>query len=124
MKTVKLVGFGILNYAVRFAVGGLLYKAVEMDPLGFWYGFLLTLTALIASFIFLRFVIKPANLGEAMFAAGVWVVIALALDIITAEPIVGVTPVYLLQETQTWTRLIAVFLAGLFAARSRIEKNI
>ncbi len=122
MRIAKIVGFGLVNYAVRFAVGGLLYKVVAMNPLGFGYGFLLTLTAFVASFIFLRFVIKPITLNEALFIAGVWVVMALVLDIVTAQPIVGVTPSYLLQELQTWTRLLAVLAAGFFSVRQRIEK--
>ena len=111
----KIILFGFINYIVRFAVGGFLFMGIKMNPIGFWYGSLLTLTALISTLIFLKFIIKPKTSKSAAKTIIIWILIALALDIVTAEPIVHVNISYLLSEIQTWTRLLIMFLAIPFA---------
>lgn len=113
---IKLLIWGIVNFIARFAVGGVLYKG-GMDPVGFLYGALLTLTALIVAYVLARFVMKPATQKEAWKIGIVWVLIALVLDMVTAEPIVGVTVGLLLSELQTWTRLAAIVVGVMLGVK-------
>jgi len=115
MNYFKIITFGLAGYFVRFAVGGILYLGVKMDPIGFWYGASLTAVALVASYLLLKFVIKPANAGEAFLVAAIWVAIAFALDMITAQPVVHVSALYMLGEPQFWTRLAAILVVVPFA---------
>lgn len=112
MRITKILGIGLLNYLIRFAVGGVLMMGVKMDPEGLAFGVILTVVAFLAAIGLLRFVIKPATLKEALTVAVSWVIIALILDILTAQPIVKVPASYLLSELQTWTRLAAILLAA------------
>jgi|SRR3989344_897649 len=119
-RILKIIGFGVLNFLVRFLVGGILFQAIKMDPLGFWFGFLLTATALIVSYLLLRFVVKPQSVKEAVIIALVWIVIALFFDIITAKPIVGVSVFFLFSQIQAWARLLVILaVAPLTAQKAR-----
>jgi short subunit fatty acids transporter len=117
LSPIKLIGFGIVNYAIRFAVGGFLFLGLKMNPTGFLYGFLLTLTAFVVAYLLMRFFLKPKSKKEAFLAAGMWILIAFALDAATAEPIVRVPVESLFREPQTWTRALVILLAAPFAIR-------
>ena len=110
--------FGIANYLIRFVVGGVLFMGVKLNPEGFAFGFLLTATALVTAYCLLKFVIKPQSLGEGMAIALVWAGIALVLDILTAEPVVGVSASYLLTQPQAWTRLLAIVAVAPFTVKN------
>ena len=116
-RIVKIIGFGVLAFLTRFLVGGILFQGIKMNPLGFWFGFLITVTALIVAYVLLRFVMKPQSVKEAVFIAIVWVVIALFLDIVTAKPIVGVSVSFLLSQIQAWTRLLVIVLVAPFTVQ-------
>jgi hypothetical protein len=113
----KIVGFGVLNFLGRFLVGGILFRGIKMDPNGFAFGVLLTLTALIVTYVLLRFVMKPASIKEAVSISIVWVSTALLLDVLTAQIVVGVSVAYLLSELQTWTRLLAIVAVAPFTLK-------
>ncbi len=111
MKVFKIILFGLINYFLRFALGGFLYMGTNMNPIGFWYGFSLTTASFIFTLIFLKFVIKPETTKNAIGIIFTWILIALVLDIISAGPVVHIEIGYLLSEIQTWTRLFVMFLA-------------
>ena len=119
MKNVKIIGFGILNFIIRFAIGGFLFLGIKIDPVGFLYGFLLTLTAFTSSYLLLRFAIKPVKLKEALIISVIWAFMALVFDIATAEPIVRIPISSLFGEIQTWTRLSVIILAAFFATSKK-----
>lgn len=114
-----IIGIGAVNYAIRFAVGGLLFMGLQLNPEGIAFGSVVTLTAFIAAYILLRYAVKSASRGEALGIAAVWMLIALVLDAITAQPIVGVTAGYLFSEPQVWTRLFAIIAAALLVRPRR-----
>src|SRR3989344_5866351 len=114
-RTVKVIGFGLINFIARFIVGGILLLGVKMNPTGLGFGSLITVVALVIAYVLLKFVMKPRTIKEALGIAGVWVVMALVLDMVTAEPIVGVTVPYLFSELQTWTRLVVILIVAPFA---------
>ena len=113
----KIIGFGVLAFLARFIVGGILFQGIKINPLGFWFGFLVTVTALIVAYVLLRFVMKPQSAKEAVFIAIVWVVMALFLDVVTAKPIVGVSISFLLSQIQVWTRLLVIVLVAPFTVQ-------
>lgn len=113
-KAIKVIGCGLLAFVARFMVGGILFQGVKMNPQSFAFGFLVSMTALVAAYVLLKLVIKPQTTKEALGIAMVWMVIALLLDVVTARPIVGVTATYLLPEIQTWTRLLVILLIAPF----------
>lgn len=115
--TFKIIGFGVLNFLGRFIVGGILYKGIQMNPIGFAYGAALTITAFVFTYILMKFIIKPASMNDAFMVAILWVIISLAFDIIAASPIYNVPIAYLLGEGATWTRLLAIFAAVPFVVR-------
>ncbi len=117
MKTSKILGFGLVNFILRFIVGGVLYMGIKMDPMGFGYGFLMTLTAGVVAYVLLKFVMKPVTTTEALKIAFVWIIIALVIDVLTAEPIVKVSVSSLFSELQTWTRLAVMLLVAPFTVR-------
>ncbi|HYE22734.1 MAG TPA: hypothetical protein VD998_04050 [Verrucomicrobiae bacterium] len=117
MKTLKILGFGLINYIVRFAVGGALFMGAKMNPTGFWYGFILTAVAFVVSLLLLKFVMKPSSLSESLRVAFIWVIMCLALDAATAKPIVQVDLGFLFTEIQTWTRSLIILVAALFAVK-------
>ncbi len=110
---------GLLNFFLRFLVGGVLLLGAKLNPTSLLFGFLLTLTALVVAVLLLRFVVKPTSLREALAVSVVWVGIALLLDVVTAEPIVKVSVPYLFSEPQTWTRLAAIVVAAPLAVRKQ-----
>lgn len=112
MKSLKVIGVGVVNFLARFFVGGMLLLGLKMNPETFVFGFILTVTALVVAFLLLRFVMKPNTRASAVKIALVWTVLALLLDMVTAEPVVKVFVPYLLSEVQTWTRLFAILLAA------------
>lgn len=117
MKTIKIILLGVINFVIRFGVAGFLLMGVQMDPVGCWFGFLLTLIPLVVSFVFLKYLIKPASLKEALSVALLWVVIAILLDMITAKPIVHVDIPSLFRELQFWTRVIIILVIAPFTVR-------
>jgi hypothetical protein len=117
MRIFKIILFGIIAFAIRFAVGGALYMGAKINPQGFWYGVILSFVAFLATLIFLRFVIKPKSLREALGIAVLWTIFAIILDIASAGPILHVPIRYLFSEIQVWTRLIAIIIAAFFAVR-------
>ncbi len=121
MKTTKILGFGLVNFIIRFIVGGILYMGIKMDPIGFWYGFLMTVTAGVVAYILLKSVMKPQTTGEALKIAFVWIIIALIIDVLTAEPIVKVSVSSLFSELQTWTRLAVILLIAPFTVSKTIQ---
>jgi len=110
MNYFKIITFGVVNYLIRFAIGGMLYLGAGINPVGLGYGTTLTAVALISSYLFLRFVIKPRSMAEAFEIAAIWVAIAFILDVVTAQPIVHVSILYMLGEWQFWTRLAIMVL--------------
>lgn len=112
VKSLKVVGVGVVNFLARFFVGGMLLLGLKMNPESFVFGFILTVTAFAVAFLLLRFVMKPNTRAAAVKIALVWMVLALLLDVVTAVPIVQVSVSYLLSEVQTWTRLFAILLAA------------
>ncbi len=124
MNIFKILLFGLINYAIRFAIGGFLYMGIAMNPVGFWYGFSMTLTSLILTIIFLKFVIKPETRKNAASTITIWILIALILDIVTARPIIHIDISYLLSEIQTWTRLFVMFLAVLFIKNKSLNSQL
>ena len=118
VKNVKLiVGVGLANYLIRFAVAGVLLRGVGVDPTGVAFGALVTIVALLAAYVLLKFVMKPASRADAFRIALVWVVIALILDAITGVTLLKLPLGYYFSEWQTWTRLIVILLVAPFAVR-------
>jgi len=113
-KGLRRLGWGFVNYLVRFFVGGVLFMGIKMNPEGFTYGFLLTATAAVTAYCLLRFIVKPHSLKEAIKISLAWATLALILDITTAQPIIGIDASYLLSEVQTWTRLLAIIAVAPF----------
>ncbi|TSC64668.1 MAG: hypothetical protein G01um1014106_19 [Parcubacteria group bacterium Gr01-1014_106] len=66
MKVLKIVGFGILNFIGRFIVGGILFMGLKMDPEGFLFGAILTITAFVLAYILLRYIMPPSTLAAAV----------------------------------------------------------
>ncbi len=117
MKIVKILGFGLVNYVVRFAVGGALFTGMKMNPEGFWFGFILTAVAFVSTLVFLKYAVKPGSIKEGFGIVFVWFIITLGLDALTAEPIVQVDVNYLFSELQVWTRSLVMFVAIPLAVR-------
>jgi hypothetical protein len=123
-KAVKVLIFGILNFLARFIVGGVLFMGLKMNPTGWAFNIILTIAALAAAYLLLRFAMKPVNLTEALTIAAVWAVIALALDAITAQPIVGVPAAFLLSQVGTWTRSLVILVAAPFSLRQKEQPRL
>lgn len=117
MSKTKIFIYGLINYAIRFFVAGYLYMGAGMNPVGFNYGLILTLLATVLAFVLLKYLVKPNSTNEAVKIALVWIVMALILDIITAEPIVHVTISSLFTELQTWTRLLVILIVAPFTIK-------
>jgi glucan phosphoethanolaminetransferase (alkaline phosphatase superfamily) len=113
----KLIGFGLVNYLIRFIIGAILFQGVKMNPEGFAFGFILTAVALVAAYILMRFVMKPRSMGEALTIALVWIAIAFAIDIISAGAILKITIGHYLSEPQFWTRLLAILVVVPFVLK-------
>lgn len=113
-RAVAIVGLGLVNFLARFLAGGVLFLGVKLDPTGLAFGFSMTITALLAAYLLLRLVVRPRTVREAVGIGVIWAVLALVLDVATAEPIVGVTVSYLLSELQTWTRLAVIVAVAPF----------
>ena len=111
----KTIGYGIVNFLIRFIIGGILFMGVKMNPITPPYGIILTLVALITAYVLLRYVMKPSSVNEAITIAVIWIIIALVLDVITAKPIVKVEVSTLLREWQTWTRLLVMLVVAPFS---------
>jgi hypothetical protein len=114
----KAFAVGLLNFLARFMVGGALWYGVKLNPEGFAYGMLLTITALIFAVLFMRFLMKPRTLNDALLIGCLWAGFALLLDVLTLGIVFNlVTVPYLLSEAQTWTRAAAVVAAAFVAVK-------
>jgi len=117
MNTMKLIGFGLVNYLIRFIIGGILFQGVKMNPEGLAFGFIMTAVALVAAYLLMRFVMKPRTMGEALTIALAWIVIAFVIDILSARPLLKITIGYYLSEPQFWTRLLAILIVAPFVMK-------
>jgi|SRR3989344_1828450 len=117
MNTMRLISFGLVNYLIRFVIGGILFQGVKMNPEGFAYGLILTIVALVAAYLLMRFVMKPRSVGEALTIALVWIAIAFVIDILSAGPLLKITIGYYLSEPQFWTRLLAILIVAPFVMK-------
>lgn len=97
---------------------------IKMDPMGFGYALLLTLTALVVAYVLLKFAMKPQSSSQALNIAFVWVIMALVIDVLTAEPIVKVSINTLFGELQTWTRLAVILLIAPFTVKKMGQQNM
>ena len=115
MEAIKILGVGLVNFVVRFAVGGALFMGMEMNPESFMFGFILTVVAFVTTCVFLKYVMKPTSMNEAFSIVAVWFVLTLVLDALTAKPVVQVDVGYLFSQIQVWTRSLVMFAAIPFA---------
>lgn len=113
----KLIGFGLINYIIRFAAAGILFQVLKVNPEGFLFGFIVTVVALIAAYFLLKFVMRPRSVGEAVMIALVWIAIAFVIDIISAGALLKITIGYYLSEPQFWTRLLAILAVTPFVVK-------
>lgn len=116
----KAFALGLLNFAPRFAVGGFLWYGAKLNPEGFAYGATLTVTAFLIALCFMKFLMQPRTMSEALIAGILWAGIGLALDAILLGVVFqAVTIPYLFRELQTWTRAAAVVAAAVVAVKRK-----
>lgn len=114
----KVTVFGILNFLGRFLVGGILINVLKLNPIGFSFGFWITLTTLIVAYILMKYVVRPISTQKALKVGVTWAAIALILDIIAEVFILRIVSTsYLLSEIQTWTRLLVIVLVAPLTVR-------
>ena len=117
----KILGLGLAVYVVRFALGGILYIQVGINPTTFMYGFWLTVAAGVMAYLLLKFAVKPTSTKEALTVAFVWVILALVIDMITAKPVINVPISYLFAEIQTWARVGIMLLVAPFTVKKQLN---